>query len=344
MENQLINIGVVGCGWAGCRAIESANATHRLNVIAIAERDATRRDQAGDDNAVPHRYTNYQELLENPKVEAVYLATSPDGRLQQVLDTLNAGKHVLVQKPHAIRAPEILEMAAAAQEAGKTLQFCYFMRHFPHNRQIRSAVQNGTIGDLYHARVFGKFNSIPDFNANSRWLHVYGQKGGSLGQHYSHELNLTWWWMGCPKPIWAFAAKHVLYPQYDGPEGAAEDYFTGILGCEGGKTIQIDCSRMSHSDSGSVVELYGTTGAITNGGISRFKDGGFIREPIDEPIEIDHGELPEEVPVFYYELNHFAMTIAGEVAPDVDASDAYTFMQILDALYDSAKSGEKVWV
>ena len=56
--------------------------------------------------------------------------------------------------------------------------------------------------------------------------------------------------MGCPKPLWAFAAKHVLYPQYDGPEGAAEDYFTGILGCEGGKTIQIDCSRMSHSDSG----------------------------------------------------------------------------------------------
>ncbi|MXV76897.1 Gfo/Idh/MocA family oxidoreductase [Candidatus Poribacteria bacterium] len=344
MTNQFISLGVIGCGWAGCRAIESANATSRLNVIAIAERDPNRLAQAGDDNAVPHRYTDYQELLENPDVEAVYLATSPDGRLQQVLDTLNSGKHVLVQKPHAIRAHEILEMAAAAQEAEKTLQFCYFMRHFPHNRQIRSAVQNGAIGDLYHARIFGKFNSIPELNANSRWLHVYGQKGGSLGQHYSHELNLTWWWMGSPKPIWAFAAKHVLYPQYDGPEGAAEDYFTGILGCEGGKTIQIDCSRMSHSDSGSVVELYGTTGAITNGGISRFKDGGFIREPIDEPIEIDHGELPEEVPVFYYELNHFAMAIAGEVAPDVDASDAYTFMQILDALYDSAKSGEKVCV
>ena len=344
MANQLISLGVVGCGWAGCRAIESANATSRLNVIAIAERDATRLDQAGDDNAVPHRYTDYQELLENPDVEAVYLATSPDGRLQQVLDTLNAGKHVLVQKPHAIRAPEILEMAAAAQGAEKTLQFCYFMRHFPHNRQIRSAVLNGAIGDLYHARIFGKFNSIPDFNANSRWLHVYGQKGGSLGQHYSHELNLTWWWMGCPKPEYAFAAKHVLYPQYEGPEGAAEDYFTGILGCEGGKTIQIDCSRMSHSDSASAVELYGTTGAITNGGISRFKDGGFIREPIDEPIEIDHGELPEEVPVFYYELNHFAMAIAGEVDPDVSSDDAYTFMQILDAFYDSAKSGEKVCV
>lgn len=344
MPNQTIQLGVVGCGWAGCQAIHAANATSRLNVTAIAERDLTRREQAGNDYAVPHRYADYSELLANPTIDAVYLATSPDGRLQQVLDTLNAGKHVLVQKPHAIRAPEILEMETAAQQSGKTLQFCYFMRHFPHNRQIRSAVLNGAIGEPFHARVFGKFNSIPTLDANSRWLHVYGQKGGSLGQHYSHELNLTWWWMGCPKPEWAFASKHVLYPQYDGPEGAAEDYFTGILGCEGGKTIQIDCSRMSHSDSGSVVELYGTTGAITNGGISRFKDGEFVRESIDEPIEIDHGELPEEVPVFYYELNHFAMAIAGEVAPDVDASNAYTFMQILDALYDSAKSGEKVYI
>ena len=344
MTNQIIQLGVVGCGWAGCQAINAANASSRLNVIAIAERDPTRREQAANDYAVQEQYTDYRELLDNPSVDAVYLATSPDGRLQQVLDTLNAGKHVLVQKPHAIRALEVLEMEESAQQSGKTLQFCYFMRHFPHNRQIRRAVLNGTIGEPFHARVFGKFNSIPPLDANSRWLHVYGQKGGSLGQHYSHELNLTWWWMGCPKPEWAFASKHVLYPQYDGPEGAAEDYFTGLLGCEDGKTIQIDCSRMSHSDSGSVVELYGTTGAITNGGISRFKDGEFVREAIDEPIEIDHGELPEEVPIFYYELNHFAMAIAGEVAPDVDVSDAYTFMQILDALYDSAKSGEKVYI
>ena len=55
--------------------------------------------------AVPHRYADYRELLDNPDVEAVYLATSPDGRLQQVLDALSAGKHVLVQKPHAIPRP-----------------------------------------------------------------------------------------------------------------------------------------------------------------------------------------------------------------------------------------------
>ena len=92
MANQLTQLGVVGCGWAGRQAIQAANATSHLNVIAIAERDPARRAEAGDESAVPHRYADYHELLDNPAVEAVYLATGPDGRLQQVLDTLNAGK------------------------------------------------------------------------------------------------------------------------------------------------------------------------------------------------------------------------------------------------------------
>ena len=214
----------MGCGWAGCQAISAANATTRLKVVAIAERNPIRRERAADDNRVPHRYVDYRELLEDHAVDAIYLATSPDGRLQQVLDTLNAGKHVLVQKPHAIRAPEILEMEAAAQQSRKTLQFCYFMRHFPHNCQIRNAILNGAIGNPYHARVFGKYNFIPAFDANTRWLHVYGQKGGSLGQHYSHELDLTWW-MGCPKPEWAFAIKARALPAVRWSRGSSRRLF-----------------------------------------------------------------------------------------------------------------------
>jgi len=344
MTGNPIKVGVVGCGWAGRQAVLAATAVPRTTVVAVAELDATRREGVAVEFSLPHAYSDYCELLAEPEVDAVYLATAPDVRRRMVLGTLKAGKHVLVQKPHAIRAPEILEMDAAAKQAGKTLQFCYFMRHFPHNRKIRRAVLGGKLGEPYHARIFGKYNSIPPLNDNTRWLHAYGQKGGSLGQHYSHELDLAWWWMGCPQPEWAFAAKHSLYPVYDGPEGPAEDYFTGIVGFKGNKTIQIDCSRMVHTDSPTTVELYGTTGAIRGGGISRFKDSEFIREEIDEPLEIKHSEPPESPPVFFYEIDHFAMAIAGEVEPDVSAADAYQFMKILDALYDSAWEQKKVLV
>lgn len=339
-----IKLGVVGCGWAGRQAVLAATAVPNTTVVAVADLDAARRKDVAGEFSVPHIFCGYRELLEEPEVDAVYLATSPDGRLRMVLDTLKAGKHVLVQKPHAIRAAEILETEAAAKQVSKTLQFCYFMRHFPHNRKIRRAVLEGKVGKPYHARIFGKYNSIPPLNDNTHWLHAYGKKGGSLGQHYSHELDLAWWWMGCPEPVWAFAAKHSLYPVYDGPEGPAEDYFTGIAGFKGNKTIQIDCSRMVHTDSPTTVELYGTTGAIKDGGISRFKDSEFIREEVDEPLDIEHSELPENPPVFFYEIEHFAMAIAGEVEPDVSAADSYQFMKILDALYDSAKEQKKILI
>ena len=344
MADNPIKLGVVGCGWAGMQAVMAATAVSRTTVAAIAELDDARRESVAEEFSVPHTYCDYGELLEDEEIEAVYIATSPNVRLPIVLDALKANKHVLVQKPHATRAPEILEMDAAAKQSGKTLQFCYFMRHFPHNRKIRRAVLGGKVGEPYHARIFGKYNFIPPLNDNSRWLHVYGQKGGALGQHYSHELDLVWWWMGCPQPEWAFAAKHSLYPVYDGPEGPAEDYFTGIVGFKGNKTIQIDCSRMVHTDSPTTVELYGTTGAIRDGGISRFSNSEFIREDIDEPLEIKHSDPPESPPVFFYEIEHFAMAIAGEVEPDVSSEDAHNFMKILDALYDSAKKQKKIYI
>ena len=160
MAESTIQLGVIGCGWAGSQAVQAAKVVPRTTVIAVADIWPDRCQLVAKEFSVPETYEDCHNLLANSQIDAVYLATSPDGRLQMVLDALEAEKHVLVQKPHAIRAPEILEMESAARDAGKVLQFCYFMRHFPHNRKIRAAVFNGQIGDPYHARIFGKYNSI----------------------------------------------------------------------------------------------------------------------------------------------------------------------------------------
>lgn len=341
MSAETVKLGVVGCGWAGRQAVLAAAAGPRTEIVAISDLDKVLRRSVAEEFAVPHACTDYGDLLRIPDVHAVYLAVNPVMRRPMVFDALDAGKHVLVQKPHAVRADEIPEFAAAANEAGKTLQFCYFMRHFPQNRMRRKALLSGKIGEVYHGRIFLKFNCRPDPEGITKWLQVYGQKGGALGQHASHELDLVWWWMGCPKPEWAYAVKHSVYPAYDGPEGPAEDYFSGLVGLEGGRTIQIDCSRWLHCDTSTVVEIYGSEGALSGGKLCRFRDGEFAQEEIDEPLDIAHSDPPEGV-CFHHELEHFAMAIAGEVEPDVNAANAYQFMRILDALYDSAKAGEKV--
>jgi len=173
-------------------------------------------------------------------------------------------------------------------------------------------------------------------------LNIYGQKGGALGQHASHELDLAWWWLGCPEPEWAFAVKHALYPVYNGPEGPAEDYLSGLVGLAGGKTIQIDCSRMVHTDTPRTVELYGKEGAISNGKLTRYVERTFVEEPIDESLPWPVTPPPDPCPHFFYEVEHFVRAVQGVVSVEVAPREAYHFMRILDALYDSAATQRQV--
>ena len=174
---------------------------------------------------------------------------------------------------------------------------------------------------------------------------MYGHKGGALGQHASHELDLAWWWMGCPKPQWAFAVKHTIEPLYHGPEGAAEDYFSGLVGLEGGKTIQIDCSRWLHCDTPTTVELYGSEGALSQGGIWHWEDGQFTAREAAAESDMPHTQPPADGLFFYHEIEHFARAVAGQVKADVDAQDAYHFnfgfiwyTEIILTLQDSSYS------
>jgi predicted dehydrogenase len=155
--------------------------------------------------------------------------------------------------------------------------------------------------------------------------------------------------MGCPEPRWAFATKHTPYPQ-QGETEPAEDYLSGLVGLAGGATIQVDCSRMLQADASNVFEVYGTDGAVSDRSVTRYDrdEETFGETPVTAEADVEHTappERPDDDPCyFYHEVEHFAMAVAGEVDPDVDATDASRFMTILDALYESARENEKVVV
>ena len=347
MSDEQVGIGVVGCGWAGRQAALAASLVPRTRLAAVADLDAARRRDVAAEFSVESVFETHEELLAHDGVDAAYLATPPVGRFPLVMDALAARKHVLVQKPHAIEAAEIREMEAKAAAVDRTLMFCYFNRHDPANRRLRAAVRDGLVGDVYHARVFVRFNHIPPFDDGTRWQHVYGQKGGALGQHASHELDLAWWLMGCPEPCWGSATKHTPYPQQDEAE-PAEDYLSGLVGLAGGATIQVDCSRMLHSEAANVFEVYGTDGAVSGRSVTRYdrEEGTFREVTVDAEAAVDHTDPPDRPAddpcYFYHEVEHFALAVADEVRPDVDADDAHRFMTMLDALYESARENEKV--
>lgn len=356
MNSEPIRLGIIGAGFTGQQAAKNCGPLSRMTALALADPDEGRRRSVAEEFPVERVYGDYREVLDDGDVDAVYYGVPPDIRLRMVLEGFAAGKHALVQKPHATRAAQVLEMEAASRRAEKVLMFSYFFRHQVHNRRIRAAVERGRIGRVYHGRCFNRSAAPPPVNDFERWQHVYGNKGGPLGQHFSHDLDLLWWFMGCPQPQWAFAIKHTLHTPEPGAGAVpSENYFSGLVRFEGDRTIEISCSNVDQADSPKVFALYGTEGTITgedpkraasrgdDKAIFRRKGDGFAREEIGEEVEEEpYTEPPSDEFFFYQELEHFAIAIAGELEPNVPAAEAFTFMQILDALYDSALTEEKV--
>ena len=351
-----IKIGVVGCK-VGRTWVAGAKAGEDTIAWAVADLNQELARQVGRENDVPRIYGDYRELLADDEVEAVGIATAPDVRKPMVIDALQAGKHVLVQKPHGRNAADVREINAIAESSGKTLVYSYFMRHQAENKRSRQIIADGKIGRAYHARVHYHYRERgADYMPppGRGWLYRWGFKGGALGQHGSHYLDQAWFLMGCPQPEWAFAVSHSAFPTRLAVERHSEDYMSFLVGCAGDITIQMDSSAVIPTWADRVWDLrlriLGTAGTIevesTSLPAGKKRSGtrrllGAIYTEGDDFIDqfVDHSDGD-----FDAEIRDFAATIHGAQPPDVSPADALTFMKLLDAIYLSAETGEKVQV
>ena len=353
---EKLKIGVIGCR-VGRAWVAGAKAGEDTIAWAVADLDQELAQQVAADNDVSRVYGDYRELLADEEVDAVGVATAPDVRKPMVIDALNAGKHVLVQKPHGRNAADVEEINNVAASTGKTLVYSYFMRHEAENKKTRQIIAAGEIGQVYHARVHYHFrergvNYEP--GPGRDWLYRWGLKGGALGQHGSHYLDQAWFLMGCPQPEWAFAVGHSAFPTTLAVEHHSEDYLSFLVGCANGITIQMDTSSVIPTWADRAwdlrIRILGTTGTIEQESTSQpsgVKRSGTRRllgaiytegdDFIDEYVAHSDGD-------FNGEIRDFASAIRGTNPPDVSPADALTFMKLLDAIYLSAETGEKVQI
>ena len=351
-----IKMGVIGCR-VGRTWVAGARAGEDTIAWAVADLNRELARQVAEDNEVPRVYGDYRELLADDEVEAVGVATAPDVRKPMVIEALEAGKHVLVQKPHGRNAADVAEINAVAASTGKTLVYSYFMRHQAENKESRQMIADGRIGRAYHARVHYHYRERGvhyEPPPGRSWLYRWGFKGGALGQHGSHYLDQAWFLLGCPQPEWAFAVSHSAFPTTLAVERHSEDYMSFLVGCAGGMTIQMDTSSVISTWADRAWDLrlrvLGTNGTIEvestslpegqrRSGTRRLL-GAIYTEGDDSAGEfVEHGDGD-----FNAEIRDFAGAIRGVQPPDVPPAEALTFMKLLDAIYASAETGAKVQI
>ena len=180
----MFRIGIIGCGWAGTRhaeAILSESLRKRAHLVAIADVQEEVLASAGPKWGVPEdgRYLDYGQMLEGAVLDAVSVCLPHHLHAPASIAALEAGLHVLVEKPIAITLEQVDAMASAAERQGKTLMVAESVRFNPVHQEAARLVQEGKIGELFLVRV-SREHEMHDYLRERRWFLNQQQAGGGI--------------------------------------------------------------------------------------------------------------------------------------------------------------------
>ncbi|KDN72519.1 oxidoreductase [Streptomyces olindensis] len=320
-----LRIGVLGAARITERSlIDPARATgHRL--VAVAARDSARAEAFAAEHGVERVAGSYAELVADPEVDVVYnpLANGLHGPWN--LTALAAGKHVLSEKPSASNAEEATEVRAAAEKAGTVFMEAFHYLFHPVTRRLHELLASGELGELRHVEAMVAIAAPPD--TDPRWsLPLAGGALMDLGCYSLHALRvLAPWAGGPPRLAGARGGERAGVPGVD-------EWLDADLEFPGGATGAARC-HMAYDGLDMSIRIVGSRGEATapNFVLPHLDDRVVVRTP--------EGERTERLGTrssYTYQLEAFAARVRDGAPLPLDADDAVTTMELIDACYRQA--------
>lgn len=331
-----LRVGVIGAGWPGERHAEGYLAYEDAELVAIADLDDTRRAAFARQYNVPQTYADYHDLLANPDIEAVSVALPNFLHRPAVIAALEAGKHVLCEKPPAVTLADAQEMQDTAERKGLLLAYALQRRSTPASQALREKLQEGMLGEVYHARsVWTRTWGVPQ-GLGGWFTDPTRAGGGALIDIGIHVLDLGWYLMGCPKPRTISGQVYNKFPALT----KTDDSAFALIRFDDGHSLQLEASWVLTQDIDQMgVNLYGTRGGahVDDNKLDLFtvSEEGRVRS---SPLMPFGGNLL----AFKYQAANFVRAVRGEEPPRTSAQQGVQLMQMIDAIYRSSREGSEV--
>ena len=281
MAQDEIGVGIIGTGFGVRVQLPLWQHTPGARVTAVCSHDAGRARQVADRFGLSHAVTDYGELAALPDVDLVSVVTSPDLHYPGAMAAIEAGKHVLCEKPFALDEAQAREMWQAAEAKGVAHMVNFEFRTTPARARMREMIQDGYLGSLNHVHTtsFGNFVHWTEGRTASWW---YGAKtgGGWLGASGSHTLDAMRWLFGeivaVNATLETFAKEHKPIDQPDHIVADADDTFFLTLRFENGALGAFLSSAAAPTGTGAMrLEAHGADGTLVLDGdrLSGGKEG-----------------------------------------------------------------------
>lgn len=350
-----MKVAVIGCGFQGKLHVESLRALPGVEVVAVADTDASRRAAVAEANGVPRQYDDYRKLLADGPYDLVTVCTMAVHHGAMTIAALESGAHVLCEKPLAMNATEGAQMVAAAKRAGRMLAIGYNMRFTPNAVAIRQFIESGQLGKPVYTRAWAKASQVPWWGEHYR---KEISSGGALASTAVHFLDLALSFAGFPEPLTVSGNATRLFPKKRGgtapsPLAAerftAEDLVSAHIRFAGGFWMTIEGSWIDNRPSVDGVPSWDySLDAIGEVGQVQF-------DPLTMRGETNGGDIVDLLPKGTRPDVSFPPSVAALIADVVDAirtgrppmvtgEQALIVQRITDAIYASAEAGHEVRV
>jgi len=347
-----LKVGVIGIGGIAATHMPGWAASTDAEVVAGADLNSDALKTWGEKNSVKKRYTDAKDLIADPDIDIVDICTPNTYHAPLAIASMDAGKHVICEKPLAVKPAEIRDMIVARDRTKKMLMTAQHMRFSGSAKALKREIETGTLGDIYHARSW----MLRRCAAPTRpgFIMKKHSGGGPCIDIGVHVLDLTLWMMGNPKPTAVtgvtradLCKKKGAFSDWGGPipaEMDVEEFASAFVRFENGATLILEVSWLLHHDvpgggaEDKQVWLYGTNGGC------HWPRCEFTSTDL---ATVQHHNrkllrLHDEVEPHALECIEFARAIVQGAPSPVPAEQSLQVQSILDGIYESQKRGGEV--
>lgn len=326
-SNQIPSLkwGLISTARINRAIIDPLRKSARNELLAVASRSRDKAQAYASEWDIPQSYGSYQAMLDDPGIDVVYNSLPNSLHTEWTVKALNAGKHVLCEKPLATTLEEVDEMRAAAKETGKHLAEAFMYRHHPQTIKVKELVDSGILGEV--RMIKGEFTFSIKNEENVRLNPGLG--GGSIWDVGCYPISYTRFIIGEePQEVFGW--------QMTGNSGV-DEAFTGQMRFSGDVFAQFDSGF--RSPYRSRIEIVGREAAMVIP--HPFNPGLNVEILIDKGGETESIPMPSKE-LYIGEVEDMADVILNRSSPRVSLEDSRNNVNTILALLRSAELGKPV--
>ncbi len=352
MENKKIKIGIIGVGSISNEHIQAYLKNPNVELYAFCDINEKQLKLMSEKYGVTRTFTDKDEMLALPELDAVSVCAWNSEHAPCTIAALNAGKHVLCEKPMATTVEEAIAMKEAAERNGKLLQIGFVRRFGNDCAVLQDFIQKDFLGEIYYAKA-------TYLRRNGNPMGWFGDKsrsgGGPLIDLGVHVIDLTRYLMGNPKPVSVFGVTfhklgnrselkdkkaYVSVSATDHDICDVEDMATAMVRYDNGAVLSVETSfSLNLKKEKGTIELFGTKGgAKLDPELELYTEmNGYMSDvSLCAPTALSFDGL------FQQEIDHFVDCVLNGTPCKAPAQDGIDIMRILRAIYESAETGHEV--